>query len=168
MPELDQLIKAWDEGHWELSEAFVGLGDEDVWRRPHPRLLSIGELAAHIAYCEAVRITGPGTDHKPDLADVPIKSPLIDWAFRYYLNTVESTKQLELGAADVLAEVARVHGEAKAVVTQVKRDSEDPLPRYGGMDTWGSNLRYLVFHIAYHTGQVYSVRHLFGHETQDN
>jgi len=25
-----------------------------------------------------------------------------------------------------------------------------------------------VFHVAYHTGQAYSVRHLLGHETEDN
>ncbi|MEA2552859.1 MAG: hypothetical protein QOJ65_1035, partial [Fimbriimonadaceae bacterium] len=53
MAKLDQLIKAWDEGQWEFSLAFEGLADEDVWRRPHPQLLSIGELAGHIAFWDA-------------------------------------------------------------------------------------------------------------------
>jgi uncharacterized damage-inducible protein DinB len=61
-----------------------------------------------------------------------------------------------------------VHQEVKAHVLEIERDSEDPLPRYGGMDTWGANLRYMVFHVAYHTGQIYSARHFLGHETPDN
>jgi hypothetical protein len=52
MANLELLIKALDTAHWELGEAFKGLSDEDVWKRPHPRLLSVGELASHIAFWE--------------------------------------------------------------------------------------------------------------------
>jgi uncharacterized damage-inducible protein DinB len=166
--DLNQLIKTWDEAFWELSEAFRGLPDEDVWRRPHDRLLSIGEVAGHIVYSEAVRLTGPGADLHPDLAAVPVKSPLIIAAFSYYPRSVESPIQLNLTALEVAAEVQRVHQEVKAHVLEIERDSEDPLPRYGGMSTWGANLRYMVFHVAYHTGQIYSARHFLGHETPDN
>ena len=31
-----------DHAIWEMSEAFDGLQDGDLWVRPHPRLLSIG------------------------------------------------------------------------------------------------------------------------------
>jgi uncharacterized damage-inducible protein DinB len=168
MADLSQLIKTWDEAYWELSEAFVGLPDEDVWRRPNERLLSIGEIAGHIAYCEAVRITSPVDDHYPDLATVPIKGPLIDPDFGYYVRSIGSPKQLPLSAADVYAEVKRVHEETKAFVLAANPDSEDTLPRSSGMNTWGANLRYLVFHVSYHTGQIYSARHFFGHETPDN
>jgi uncharacterized damage-inducible protein DinB len=33
---------------------------------------------------------------------------------------------------------------------------------------WGDTLQYMAFHIAYHTGQMYSARHLMGHETANN
>lgn len=39
-----------DEGYYELKFAFEGLADEHVWTRPKPDLLSVGELAGHIAY----------------------------------------------------------------------------------------------------------------------
>ena len=54
MANLDLLVKAWDTAHWEFTQVFEGLADEDVWRRPDPRILSVGELAGHIAYWEAV------------------------------------------------------------------------------------------------------------------
>ena len=168
MADLNQLIKTWDEAYWELSEALVGLPDEDVWRRPHERLLSIGEIAGHIAYWEATRLTAPGAVHHPDLDTLPVKSPLINLGFNYYTSTMDSPTQLDLSASEVAAEIQRVHQEVKAHAFAIDRDSEDPLLRYGGMNTWGANLRYMVFHVSYHTGQIYSARHLFGHKTPDN
>lgn len=165
MSELDLLVKALDEGHWELSEAFDGLPDEDVWRRPHPRLLSIGEIAGHITYWKALKLIGQ--EPKPDLADLPIKSPLVDEAFRYYTVNVKEPKKLELGAKEVFDEATRVHNEAKAALMQLKPDLEDKVQGFQ-QSTWGQILQYQVFHVAYHTGQIYSVRHLLGHETKDN
>ncbi|MHB8635760.1 MAG: DinB family protein [Fimbriimonadaceae bacterium] len=165
MPELNLLIAAWDEGLRELGEAFLRLPDGDVWRRANPKLLSIGELAGHIAYWDAVWISGWGL--KPNPADLPIKSPLIDPAFRYYTTNVEEPKQLLLGADEVFGEVSRVHREAKEVVSRLNPDSADQAPGLEG-GTWGDLLQYRAFHVAYHTGQIYSVRHLLGHETEDN
>ena len=53
MADIETLIDAWDEAHREFAIALEGLDDKDLWVRPHPRLLSIGELAAHIAATEA-------------------------------------------------------------------------------------------------------------------
>ena len=94
-----------------------GLADEDLWKRPHPRLLSIGELAGHIAYYEAIRTAGPSG----------IEGPLVDEAFKYYTPNLESPVSLGLSVEEVAQEVARVHQEAKAAVTRVERDSEDSL-----------------------------------------
>ena len=163
--DLRLVIDGWTEGYRELTEAFIGLPDEDVWRRPHPTLLSIGELAGHIAYWDAVWITGSGPNS--DLGDLPITSPLIDSAFRYFTTSVEAPVQLELGAQAVLAEVVRVQSAARDVVLKLNPDSEDKVP-WSSTATWGQTLQYRVFHVAYHTGQIYSVRHLFGHETSDN
>lgn len=165
MAELGLLIKAWDEGHRELAEAFIGLQDEDVWTRPHPKLLSVGEIAGHIAHWDAVWIAGSGL--KTNLADLPIQGPLIDPSFRYYTTSALSPVQLEMGAKELWAEVDRVHKEARAIVIKAGPDSEDIPPGYEKM-TWGGILQYRAFHVAYHTGQIYSVRHLLGHETVDN
>lgn len=163
MSSIAPLISAWDEGHREFAIAMNGLSDADLWKRAHPRLLSVGELAGHVAYWQAVWTMGGGGD-EPDLGHLPIKSPLLDHAFRYYTGSVEHAVQLDLGVAPLLEEVTRIHEAAKAAVAG--KGIEDPYPGMWG--TWGNLVQYQVFHVAYHTGQAYSVRHLLGHETEDN
>lgn len=163
MSTLAPLIGAWDEAHREFAIAFEGLTTEDLWRRAHPRLLSVGELAGHVAYWQAVWVLGGG-DARPDLHSLPIQSPLVDNGFRYYTLQVDTPYSLSLDADQVLEEVARVHEFAKQTVTPYA--SEDAYP--GQWGTWGNLVQYQAFHVAYHTGQAYSVRHLMGHETEDN
>lgn len=167
MASLDVVISAWEEAHWEFSLAFEGLPDEDVWKRPHPNLLSIGELAGHVAFWEAVRFVGPGQTNQPDMEMIGIKSPLINRAFRYYSSSIDQPVELGLTAAEVLAEFNRIHQVCKETIAAVAHDSEDPIPGHPKA-TWGSTMKYQVFHVAYHTGQAYSVRHLLGQTTTDN
>lgn len=156
MADGDALFKVLDEGIWEMGEAFKGLDDADVWRRPHENLLSIGELAAHVAYWEAE--TFLGKDFKSELTD------LVD---RYYLVTLEEPKARQMGAEAVYNEVKRIHEASKQAFFADSPDLESNNPHREDW-TWGSVLRYQIFHVAYHTGQMYSVRHLMGHETEDN
>lgn len=163
MSTLLPLVKAWDEAHRELAIALGDLADEDLWTRAHPRLLSVGELAGHIAYGQAVWVLGPGS-YRPDLETLMIKSPLLDHGFSYYTDQVDQPFRVSLGTSQVLEEIARIHEASKLLVDQ--KDSEDVYPGMWG--TWGNMVQYQVFHVAYHTGQAYSVRHLMGHETEDN
>ena len=163
MTNLAPLIDAWDEGHREFAISMGNFPLEDLWKRPHPRLLSVGEIAGHVAYWQAVWGTGEGND-RPDVSTLPIQSPLIDHGFRYYTLSVETPYRVELSPEDVLAEVLRVHEAVKALV--IIKNIEDPYP--GQWGTWGNFVQYQAFHVAYHTGQIYSVRHLLGHHTEDN
>lgn len=163
MSTLTLLIEAWDEAHREFAIALGDFPEGDLWKRAHPRLLSVGELAGHVAYGEGVWALGPG-NYPPDLEQVSIKSPLLDHTFGYYLSSVNHPVQLELGAPQVLDEIRRIHEASKALVAG--KDKDDPYP--GQWGTWGNMVQYQVFHVAYHTGQAYSVRHLLGHETEDN
>jgi uncharacterized damage-inducible protein DinB len=156
MAALDQLMQALDKAVWEMSEALNGLPDEDTWRRPDPRLLSVGEIAAHVAYWESQSFLGEGTE-----------SPLVTAAARYYPSHVKEPFQLSLGADAVLEEILRIHDLCKASFEANPHDSEESNPNRDGW-TWGSTVEYQVIHVAYHTGQMYSVRHLLGHETVDN
>lgn len=165
MAHLDALIKAWDEAFWEFSLVFEGLADGDVWKRAHPRLLSIGELAGHVAYGDTIRASPPAPDG--DLSQLAIKSPFIDHCFRYYLTEVDHPISLTMSADEVIAEVKRVHEAVKAAVLEIDPQDGDVLPADNNW-TWGGHLRYAIFHVAYHTGQAYSVRHLMGHTTTDN
>jgi hypothetical protein len=156
MANLDLLIKALDSAQWELSEAFKGLPDGDVWKRPDPRLLSVGELAAHVAYWEAKSFFGDD-----------FESPLTGPASRYYTSNVGEPLELPMGAEAVLAEVRRIHEAAKASFLAEPHDSEEKNANRGDW-TWGFTLEYQLFHVAYHAGQMYSVRHLLGHQPVDN
>jgi len=156
MASMELLVKGLDTAIWEMGEAFKGLPDEDVWKRPDPRLLSVGEIAAHVAYWEAQSFFGEG-----------FESPFAASAARYYTTSAPEPFELSIGAEAVYAEVKRIHEAAKASFLANPHDSEEPNP-YRGNWTWGSTLEYQAFHIAYHTGQMYSVRHLLGHETVDN
>ncbi len=151
----EEAVKPIDSAIWEMSEAFVHLADQDVWVRAHPRLLSVGELAAHVAFGEARWILGE------------FESPFFTDQIGYYPTTVEQPLLLELGAEAVYAEVKRVHEACKAhfLTSRPALDAKSP---FRDDWAWGYTIEYMAFHIAYHTGQVYSVRHLLGHETADN
>lgn len=156
MANLDMLVKAWDTAHWEMGEAFKGLPDDDVWKRPHPRLLSVGELACHVAYWEAQSFFGEA-----------FESPLRLGTARYYTSNSDEPFSLPLGAEELYAEVKRIHEACKAEFTAHPHDSEELNP-FRDNGSWGWTVEYQAFHLAYHTGQMYSVRHLLGHETVDN
>lgn len=60
-------LSALELGYHEVTFAFDGLADGHVWKRPAAGLLSVGELAGHIAYWEAVKFASEGGDPEPDL-----------------------------------------------------------------------------------------------------
>lgn len=151
----EEALEPIDSAIWEMSEAFQGLQDADLWVRPHPRLLSVGELAAHVAYGE-IRWMHPD-----------FKSPFNHEDVRYYFYSVEKPLNLPMSAEEVYAEVKRVHEACKQHMLETRPDLTAKLPQREDW-TWGDTLQYMAFHVAYHTGQMYSVRHLMGHETADN
>jgi len=160
-------LKLLEVGYYEVKFALEGLADEHVWKRPAEGLLSVGELAGHIAYWEAVRLAGEGED----LAKCRVSSPLIDNRFGYYpktLATPPSEQHLAMTAEQVYRELLRVHQEALAHFKALNPDPNTRIPGCPTGFTYGEYLEYAVFHIAYHTGQMYSARHLLGEETPDN
>jgi hypothetical protein len=155
MERYEAFIEAWDVAHWEFTLAFENLSDDDLWKRAHPRLLSVGELAAHVAFSES-QLTRPQTE-----------SPLVELRASYYLHNVEDPLIKDLTVDQVLAEVDRIHNFAKAAAIQI----HDVHATVHWRDdwTWYECIKYLgCFHVAYHTGQAFSIRHLMGHKTNDN
>jgi DinB family protein len=154
-----------DLGYYEAKVVFEGLADEHVWKRPTEGLLSVGELAGHISFWEAVKFAGEGGEPEPDPAKCRVSSPLIDPQFQYYPKT------LAIPPSDqVCGELLRVHEEAIAHFRALNPDLESSPPGWPSWygSTYGEFLKYAVFHVSYHVGQMYSVRHLLGEETPDN
>ena len=71
-------------------------------------------------------------------------------------------------AEQVFKELVRVHEESVAHLKELCPDRAGTPTGLPGNFTYGAQLEYMVFHIAYHTGQIYSARHLLGEETVDN
>jgi len=177
---LEVYLKLLDQGFFEVKFAFEGLADENVWKRPAEGLLSVGELAGHIAYWEAVRLAGEGGEQDsdangismaPDLAKCKVSSLLIDHRFGYHPKTLAappSEQQLAMTAEEVCSELLRVHQESVAHFKALNPDLSSSVPGWPQEWTYGGFLEYLVFHIGYHTGQMYSARHILGDETPDN
>ena len=166
---VEAYLKQLELGYYEAKFAFGGLADGHLWKRPAPGLLSVGELAGHIAIWEAVRLAGEGDD----VEKCRVSSPLIDPRFFYLpktLATPPSDQHLSMTAEQVWGELLRVHEEAVGHFKVLNPDPDSKLPgSYAGMEwTYGAALEYLAFHVAYHTGQIYTVRHLLGEETPDN
>ena len=166
MFHLQTYFEAWAEAQWEFSLAFKDLKDENVWRRPDPKLLSIGELAGHVAYYEALGSVGSWGEND-GMPEVPIKSPLIDARFGYYSSNIGDPVVLAIGAEELAAEVKRIFEESKAAIEAMNPLPTDMLP-FSPNVSWLMFMRYRVFHVAYHTGQAYSVRHFLGDTPEDN
>jgi uncharacterized damage-inducible protein DinB len=155
MSELAICLKALDSCIFELGEAFTDFPDADLWTRPHPRLLSVGELACHMCRAEA------------NYFSPSLESPLFVDQARYYPYSIETPTHVDLSASQVYEEMKRVHAACRAALEALNPDLASQNPHREGW-TWGYSLEYQAFHLAYHTGQIYSVRHMMGHETPDN
>ncbi len=169
---LEAYLNVLDLGYFEVREVFHGLADENVWRRPAEGLLSIGEMAGHVAYWEALKFAGDATEKPlPDLSKCRVGSPLIDHRFRYYSTNLAdhpSERQLQLTASEACAELLRVHDESISYFKLLNPDLESSPPGWPPQYTYSHLLQYAAFHVSYHIGQMYTARHLLGERTPDN
>jgi hypothetical protein len=155
--------------YYEATFAFDSLEDHNVWRRPAEHLLSIGELAGHIAYWQAIKFAGSNGELDP--AKCNVTSPLVDSRFQYYTTSLEITPaqlHLEMGAESVCSELLRVHNESVAHLRTRNVDLSSNVPGWPKEATYDWFLKYATFHASYHIGQMYSVRHLLGEVPPDN
>lgn len=156
MTEHERLMEAVDQAIWELGEALADFPDADLWKRPHERLLSVGEIAAHVAYWEASSFFSP-----------MFKSPLVTLEVKYYPSALAEPHELKTSAEEVLQEIQRIHAACREWYFANLPDLA-AVNTHRGNWTWAYTLQYLAFHVAYHAGQIYSVRHLLAHATVDN
>jgi hypothetical protein len=168
---LEAYLQVLEEGYYEIDISFEGLANDNVWKRPSDRLLSIGEIAGHIAYWEAVKFAGEGGKPEPDLSKCTVSSLLIDRRFSYYTTTITTspTEQHRAVTADqVRSELLRVHNQSLAHFKARNPDLDSCPPGWSPKWSYRAFLTYAAFHVAYHTGQIYSARFLLGDVPPDN
>lgn len=169
---MEPFLRAIDLTYYEVKEAFGGLSDANVWKRPTAGLLSVGELAGHIAFWQAIKFASEGGEnYAADISKCKVVSPLIDPRFRYYTTTIDSSpsaEHLAMTAEQVYGELVRVHEESLAHFKAFNPNLQSVVEGYPYQFTYEDMLKYNIFHVSYHVGQIYSVRHLLGEQTPDN
>lgn len=168
-PEVEHLIEAW---HWMYFEAdllFEGLRQENLHRRPAPNLLAISEHVAHVVRSEASIVERYlFSRDESEWADTLMRRKLFGWP----PTMLEADIDQELA----MLSVDQVHEQ---LLWEHKRCYETALglrlpASHTFADGWDrctsvrDRLRIAAYHVGYHAGQIYTVRHLLGEETPEN
>ncbi len=168
-PEVETLIDAWHWMYFETDLAFRGLSEENLHRRPSPCLLSVSENVAHVARSEASIVYRYLLGQQPDAwADCLFREAQFGWPPTMLEGPV-SPELVRMSSPDVMAEYLRQHERCYAMARDLKLPADHLFT--DGWDricTVRDRLRIAAYHVAYHTGQIYSARHALGETTPDN
>ena len=168
---MEEYLSVLDMGYFEASCAFEGLKDENVWRRPASGLMSVGEIAGHVAYWQAVQLAGENGDPLPDPSRCQVASPLIDRAYAVPSSAVLlplAQQNLHMTTSQVWDELSRVHQQSVAYLRELNPNPMSQAPTWSPKHTYGWLVEYAAFHVAYHVGQIVTVRQLLGDPAPEN
>lgn len=167
--EVRHLVEAWHWMYFETDLVLGGVHAEHLHRRPAPNLISISEHLAHVARSEAsivCRYLAGQADHEWHTS--VLRKPIFGWP----PTMLESDVDVELASMDLDAlkgEYLRLHEECYALALTLDLSADCEF-----QDGWDrvtsvrDRLRIAAYHVGYHAGQIYTVRHLFGEETPEN
>lgn len=168
-PEVRHLIEAWHWMYFETDLVLGGIRPENLHRRPGPGLLSISEHLAHVARSEGSIIRRyllgePDEDWQTSV----LTRDVFGWPPTMLESPVEpDLAQMTLQA--VTEEYLRLHQgcyeAAQTLILPAEHRFDDAWNR---VVTVRDRLRIAAYHVAYHCGQIYSVRHILGEETPEN
>ncbi|MBI1731044.1 DinB family protein [Candidatus Acetothermia bacterium] len=169
MSEVKAIIEMLDHNYIDTRNAFRGLEEKYLHVRPIPRTLAISEIAAHIAYCEAQAVFGRlfGLPRKSWSVTSPFFYSKYSYPPNMYTTPIRQ-ELLEMGVAEVRDELFRIH---QLVMAKLHDFEGTPEERLKGAWGRGKNVRnhlsYLVFHVAYHTGQLFLTRQFLREKGRD-
>lgn len=169
-PVVDALIEAWDWSYVDVEGALRNLDDAKVHVRPSRELISISEQIAHVMRSEGSIICRYLLGQAgPEWADEFYVQAPYGWPPDILLKPV-SPKLAALGVGDLKALWMERHQRN----LQLARTLELPA-KHRFTDEWSgpapdvqTRLRFAAYHVGYHVGQIYQIRHLLGDSTPDN
>lgn len=164
------LIDAWDWSYVDFDLAFEGMSYETLHRRLSPNSISIVEIAAHTVYSEASIILRY-------LLGIPKEA----WGDHFWLRDpygwppriLETDPHPDLLAmsVDEVRQSWRDHHQR----FHRRLESFDLAAGHRFHDEWSeaapdveTRLRFAAYHVAYHIGQIYTIRQIAGENTPDN
>ena len=155
--------------YFETDLAFGGLAEPNVHRRPGPGLLSVSEHVAHVARSEASIINrylfGQPAE---EWADCLFREKLFGWPPTMLERPVHP-ELAQMSGKEVMDEYLLQHSRCYALAkTLTMRPDHVFSDDWERVKTLRDRLRIAAYHVAYHTGQIYSARHALGEETPEN
>ena len=167
--EVAHLIDAWHWMYFETDLLFAGLAQENLHRRPGPGLLAVSEHVAHVCRSEASIINrylfGQSV---AEWEDSLFRLPLFGWPPTMLEGPIHP-ELARLSGEEVEAEYRRQHECCYALARTLSLPADFRFD--DGWDrctTVRDRLRIAAYHVAYHAGQIYAVRHALGESTPDN
>lgn len=167
--EVKTLIDAWHWMYFEVDLMFEGLRPENLHRRPHPSLLSVSEHCAHLVRSEASIINRYLFGQpEEEWADSVMRKRLFGWPPTMLESPVDSELR-QMAVNDVKQALLSEHARARDLALTLDLPADHVF-----QDDWvrcttvGDRLRIAAYHVGYHMGQIYTVRHLLGEETPEN
>lgn len=163
------LVEAWHWMYFETDLVLGGIHPDHLHQRPAANLVSISEHLAHVARSEASIIFRYLLGQEPK--DWP-ESPLFHERYGWPPTMLECEINAELAAFslnDLAEEYARCHDLCYQAARQITAPADHSFSdAWDRVTTVGDRLRIAAYHVAYHHGQIYTVRHLLGEETPEN
>lgn len=167
--EVHHLIDAWHWMYFETDLVLGGIEERHLHLRPAPNLLAVSEHLAHVARSEASIICRylAGQDDAEWQTSI-LTRDLFGWPPTMLESPIDpDLARMEL--PELKKEYLELHERcyrlALSLPLSADHSFEDGWDR---VKTVRDRLRIAAYHVAYHAGQIYSVRHMFGEETPEN
>lgn len=167
--EVRNLIEAWHWMYFETDLVLGGIKDEHLHLRPGANLIAISEHLAHVARSEASIICRylAGQQDAEWQTSVLTKD-IFGWPPTMLEQPIDPDLAA-MGLSEIAAEYLNLHERCYQVALTL-----DLSPDHVFDDAWErvttvrDRLRIAAYHVAYHAGQIYSVRHMLGEDTPEN
>lgn len=167
--ELRHLIEAWHWMYFETDLVLGGVKAENLHRRPAPNLLSISEHLAHVVRSEASIVCRYlARQEDSEWANTVLTKPIFGWP-PTMLEAPVDAGLAAMGLEELTSEYLNHHDKCYKLALSLDLSAD-----YEFQDGWDrvisvrDRLRIAAYHVGYHAGQIYTVRHLLGEETPEN
>ena len=138
-----------------VNRALEHLTEEQIWTRPSDRLNSVGWLLGHLTWARNGMLSALGGEPEP-----------LPWAATFARGAEHADRASYPATADILAGLKQINEKLKAqmaVVTDAHLDSPSAVRTPSPDKTVRGTVAFLVFHDAYHVGQVAMLVKWLGH-----
>ncbi len=155
--------------YFETDLVLQGVSAENLHRRPGPGLLAISEHLAHVARSEGsiIRRYLLGEADSAWQSSI-LTREIFGWPPTMLERPVEPDLA-RMSLSDLAEEYLGLHERCYEAAQELRLPADHQFTdNWDRVVTVRDRLRIAAYHVSYHCGQIYSVRHMLGEETPDN